>query len=108
MTHIGDMSAAVAHLAASYVPARTRWTKLPVRRGKLRLRLDYQPDPHAHMIHVRHDPQDKTVDALRRGSYYGHIAVDLGCFYPHDTMPRQLEGKVIELLKEFATDPENI
>jgi hypothetical protein len=105
--YIGNTQVAVDYLAASYVPSRkTRWTKLPVRRGTLRLRLDYQPDEHAHTIHVRHDPRDLSVSSLQRGTYYGHVNVDISHYYPFKHCDN--ESEVLALLESFVRCPRRI
>ena len=108
MRFLGDISNAASYLSAAHRPAKTRWTKLPVRFGTLRLRLDYQPDEWAHTIHVRHDPRDTTVGRAARATYYGHVKVDSGYFVPHATQSRQVLGDVLTMLEAFVADPAGV
>ena len=60
-----------------YVPdTRTTWTKLRVRIGEHRVRLDY--DPNVRVIHIRHDPHDPSAPPWLRKAYYGTLHIERG------------------------------
>jgi hypothetical protein len=75
MTAALDPVALEERFRVLYVPdTRTTWTKLRVKIGEHRVRLDY--DPNIRVIHIRHDPHDPSAPPWLRNAYYGTLHLD--------------------------------
>ena len=106
--HLGSFVAATRFLArCPHTRPGARWRRYYLQADSLRLRLNYQPDPHAHVIHVRHDPRDEDVSDHQRGAYYGHVVIETGAYWPHvSSRPyAYAHAPIQEALKAFASSP---